>query len=219
TGEPSVSLEFNDEGKDLFGEITKRNIGKPVGIFLDGEAISTPTVNEEITGGQAMISGMFSVKEAKDLVRRLNAGALPVPVTLESQQSVGASLGQESLDKSLMAGLMGFVIVALFMLLYYRLPGLIAIVALDPYTGVPPALDQIVAVPPPRAGIAGFLLSGGMAVDANLLTSERVKEVLLAGRPLGSAIDEGFKRAWNSIRDSNFAALLTCAILFYPSSS
>lgn len=219
SGEPVVSLEFNDEGGDLFAEITKRNVGKPVAIFLDGEAISTPNVNEEITGGQAVISGNFTVKEAKDLVRRLNAGALPVPVTLESQQTVGASLGKESLDKSLQAGLMGFLIVALFMLLYYRLPGIIAILALCLYTVINLALYKLFSVTLSLPGIAGFILSVGMAVDANILIFERVKEELHAGRTLSSAIDEGFKRAWNSIRDSNFTTLISCAILFYTSSS
>jgi preprotein translocase subunit SecD len=152
-------------------------------------------------------------------VRRLNAGALPVPIELESQQSVGASLGQESLDASLRAGLIGFLIVALFMLLYYRLPGLIAIFALCLYAAMNLALYKLIPVTLSLSGIAGFILSVGMAVDANVLIFERMKEELLRGRPLQSAIDEGFKRAWNSIRDSNFTTLISCAILFYTSSS
>ncbi|HSD12504.1 MAG TPA: protein translocase subunit SecD [Patescibacteria group bacterium] len=219
TNEPQVSLEFNDEGKKLFADITERNVGKPVGIFLDGNPISVPTVQEAIREGQAVISGNFTIKEAKDLVRRLNAGALPVPITLESQQSVGASLGQESLDKSLYAGLLGFMIVALFMLLYYRLPGIIAILALCLYTAMNLALYKLIPVTLSLSGIAGFILSVGMAVDANVLIFERMKEELLRGRTLQSAIDEGFKRAWNSIRDSNFTTLISCAILFYTSSS
>ncbi len=219
TNEPQVSLEFNDEGKKLFAEITERNVGKPVGIFLDGNPISVPTVQEAIREGQAVISGNFTIKEAKDLVRRLNAGALPVPITLESQQSVGASLGQESLDMSLRAGLIGFLIVALFMLLYYRLPGVIAILALGLYTAMNLALYKLIPVTLSLSGIAGFILSVGMAVDANVLIFERMKEELLRGRTLQSAIDEGFRRAWNSIRDSNFTTLISCAILFYTSSS
>ncbi len=219
TNEPQVSLEFNDEGKKLFGEITTRNVGKPVGIFLDGKPISTPNVNEAITGGSAVISGNFTIAEAKDLVRRMNAGALPVPITLESQQSVGASLGKDSLDKSLHAGLIGFLIVALFMLMYYRLPGLIAIFALCLYAAMNLSLYKLVPVTLSLSGIAGFILSVGMAVDANVLIFERMKEELKRGRTLGSAIDEGFKRAWNSIRDSNFTTLISCVILFYTSSS
>ncbi len=219
TNEPQVGIEFNDEGKKLFADITSRSVGKPVAIYLDGQPISIPTVNEPIRDGNAVISGNFTIPEAKLLVRRLNAGALPVPVTLESQQSVGASLGKESLDSSLKAGLMGFLIVAIFMLLYYRLPGLIAIIALALYSAVNLALFKLIPVTLSLSGIAGFILSVGMAVDANVLIFERMKEELLRGRTLGSAIDEGFKRAWNSIRDSNFTSLISCTILFYTSSS
>lgn len=219
TNEPQVGLEFNDEGSDLFAAITARNIGRPVAIFLDGEAISVPTVNEEITGGSAVISGSFNIQESKLLARRLNAGALPVPINLESQQSVGASLGQDSLTKSLYAGLLGFLVVALFMLAYYRLPGLIAIIALTLYTAINLALYKVIPVTLTLSGIAGFILSVGMAVDANILIFERLKEELIRGRTLGSAIDEGFRRAWLSIRDSNFTTLISCSILFYTSSS
>ena len=219
TGEPQVGLEFNDEGKKLFGDITERNVGKPVAIFLDGQALSEPVVQEPIRDGSAVISGNFTINDAKLLVRRLNAGALPVPIKLESQQSVGASLGQDSLDASLKAGLIGFAAVALFMLLYYRLPGLIAILALLLYSSINLALYKAIPVTLSLSGIAGFILSVGMAVDANILIFERMREELLRGRPLGSAIDEGFRRAWLSIRDSNFTTLISCAILFYTSSS
>ncbi len=219
TNEPQVGIEFNDEGKKLFADITTQNVGKPVGIFLDGQAISVPTVQEAITDGSAVISGKFTIAEAKTLAQRLNAGALPVPIALESQQSVGASLGRESLDMSLRAGLIGFLIVACFMLLYYRLPGAIAILALSLYTAINLALYKLLHVTLSLSGIAGFILSVGMAVDANVLIFERMKEELLRGRTLGSAIDEGFKRAWNSIRDSNFTTLISCGILFYTSSS
>ncbi len=219
TGEPHVSIEFNEDGKTLFAEITKRNVGKPVAIFLDGEPLSIPTVQDEITEGSAIITGSFSINEAKLLARRLNAGALPVPITLESQTSVGASLGQESLDSSLRAGIIGFIVVALFMLFYYRLPGLIAVIALLLYTAVNLAIFKVTKVTLTLSGIAGFILSVGMAVDANVLIFERLKEELLRGRTLKSAIDEGFRRAWLSIRDSNFTTLLTCFILYFTSSS
>jgi protein-export membrane protein SecD len=219
TGEAQVGLEFNEEGGKLFGEITERNVGRPVAIFLDGQPLSTPTVQEAIKEGKAVITGKFTVQEAKLLARRLNAGALPVPITLESQQSVGASLGADSLEKSLLAGLIGFCVLAGFMLLYYRLPGVIAIVALLLYTAINLALYKIFKITLTLSGIAGFILSVGMAVDANILIFERMKEELKRGRTLGSAIDEGFKRAWLSIRDSNLTTLISCAILFYTSSS
>lgn len=216
---PQVSLEFNDEGKTLFADITKRNTGKLVAIFLDGEPISVPRVNEPILDGKAVITGNFTNAEAKILVQRLNAGALPVPITLLSQQTVGASLGKESLDASLRAGFIGFLIVAGFMLLYYRLPGLIAILALLLYATINLAIYKLTPITLSLSGIAGFILSVGMAVDANILIFERMKEELLRGKPLGAAMEEGFKRAWNSIRDSNFTTLISCAILFYTSSS
>jgi len=219
TNEPQVGLEFNDEGRELFAQITERNVGKPVAIFLDGQPISVPTVNEIITGGEAVITGSFTIPEAKLLARRLNAGALPVPIHLETQQSVGATLGNESLVASLKAGLIGFLIVALFMLLYYRLPGLVAIIALSIYTAINLALYKLIPVTLTLSGIAGFILSVGMAVDANILIFERLKEELRRGRTLQSAIEEGFRRAWLSIRDSNLTTLISCTILFYTSSS
>jgi protein-export membrane protein SecD len=219
TGEPQVGLEFNDDGKTLFGDITERNVGKPVAIFLDGQPISIPNVKEKISEGSAVITGDFTINEAKLLVRRLNAGALPVPIALESQQSVGASLGSDSLDKSLYAGLIGFLLLIVFMVLYYRLPGLIAVLALGLYTAVNLALYKIIPVTLTLSGIAGFILSVGMAVDANILIFERLKEELMRGRSLQSAVDEGFKRAWLSIRDSNFTTLLSCTILYFTSSS
>ena len=219
TGEPHVALEFNEDGKGLFADITERNVGQPVAIFLDGSPISVPTVNEPIFEGSAIITGSFTIQEAKILARRLNAGALPVPIFLETQTSVGASLGQESLAASLKAGLIGFVIVAAFMLLYYRLPGLIAVLALLLYTATNLAVFKLMGVTLTLSGIAGFILSVGMAVDANILIFERLKEELRRGRTMQSAIDEGFRRAWNSIRDSNFTTLISCTILYFTSSS
>ncbi len=215
TNEPQVQLEFNSEGSDLFAEITGRNIGRVVGIFLDGEPISLPTVNEKITGGSAVISGRFSLDEAKILARRLNAGALPVPIELVSQQTVGATLGHESLQLSLEAALLGLILVALFMIIYYRLPGLVSVLALLIYGILVLAVFKLIPVTLTLAGIAGFILSLGMAVDANVLIFERMKEELKEGKPLGSSVEEGFRRAWPSIRDGNFSTLITCVILYW----
>lgn len=219
TNAPQVGLEFNDEGKKLFGEITSRNVGKPVAIFLDGEAISVPTVQEAITDGKAVISGSFTIPEAKLLAQRLNAGALPVPINLVSQETIGAALGAESVEKSLIAGLIGFLAVVIFMILYYRLPGLLSALALFFYAVLVLALFKLIPVTLTLAGIAGFVLSVGMAVDANVLIFERMKEELRLGKPLGSAIDEGFKRAWPSIRDGNLTTLISCLVLFWFSTS
>ncbi|MEK7516348.1 MAG: protein translocase subunit SecD, partial [Patescibacteria group bacterium] len=219
TGEPQVSLNFNSEGKALFAEITTRNVGKLLAIFLDGQPISIPRVSEPITGGSAIVSGTFDIREAKLLAQRLNAGALPVPITLVSQQTVGASLGKSSLDRSLFAGLIGFAIVALFMVLYYRLPGLLAVGALVSYATLLLALFKFIPVTLTLAGIAGFILSIGMAVDANVLIFERLKEELRLKKTIGLAVDEAFRRAWPSIRDGNLTTLLSCAVLFWFSES
>ena len=219
TGGVEVGLEFDGEGKDLFGEITERNVGKPVGIFLDGFVISAPKVNEKISQGRAVITGNFNLNEAKELVQRLNAGALPVPIKLISQQTVGATLGKESLDKSLYAGIIGLIILALFMIIYYRLPGLLAVLALAVYATTILAIFEAWPVTLTLSGIAGFILSIGMAVDANVLIFERTKEELKDGQTLSPAIETGFKRAWSSIRDSNFSSLITCIILIYFGSS
>ncbi len=216
---PEVSLEFDGEGSKLFEDITGRNVGKPVAIFLDGYPISAPTVNEKITGGRAVISGNFNIAEAKLLAQRLNAGALPVPITLISQETVGASLGHISVTNSLKAGIIGLILVALFMILYYRLPGLLAVISLGIYGILVLAVFKIWPVTLTLAGMAGFILSIGMAVDANVLIFERLKEELRAGKSLAQAIEEGFKRAWPSIRDGNFSTLITCFILIQFSTS
>ncbi|MEW6610683.1 MAG: protein translocase subunit SecD [Patescibacteria group bacterium] len=219
TGEPNVSLEFNDEGSRLFAELTGANIGKPIAIFLDGQPISVPTVQEKIEGGNAVITGRFNIKEARTLTERLNAGALPVPIHLIAQTTVGPTLGLASLNQSLRAGIIGILIVILFMILYYRLPGLIASFVLLLYASLVLALFKLIPVTLTLAGIAGFILSVGMAVDANILIFERLKEELKVGRDLSTAVEEGFKRAWTSIRDSNFSSLITCAILMWFGSS
>ncbi len=215
TYEPHIVLNFNDEGKELFADISERNIGKRVAIYLDGYPISIPVVQEAITGGKAQITGNFTLDEAKQLVQRLNAGALPVPITLISQQSVGASLGEISLGKSLRAAVIGLMAVALFMIIYYRLPGLLAVFALIIYTIIVLAVFKLIPVTLTLAGIAGFILSIGMAVDANVLIFERMKEELRSGKSFGSGIDDGFKRAWPSIRDGNISTLITAIILFW----
>jgi protein-export membrane protein SecD len=214
TGNVQIGLEFNAEGKDMFAEITARNIGKPVGIFLDGEPITVPTVNEKIRDGSAVITGNFTLPEAKQLSQRLNAGALPVPVKLISQQTVGATLGKISLEKSLFAGLIGLIILDLFMIVYYRLPGLLAVIALAIYSSISLAIFELIPVTLTLSGIAGFILSVGMAVDANVLIFERFKEEIRDGKILSIAIEEGFQRAWPSIRDSNVSSLITCFILY-----
>lgn len=214
TGAPLVILQFNEEGTALFSDLTKENVGKVIGIFLDGEAITTPVVNEPIYGGEATISGNFTIAEAKLLVQRLNAGALPVPIEVVSQQTIGPTLGAESLDFSVKAGLVGFLLVALFMVLYYRLAGVIAIVSLAVYSILNLALFKSFGVTITLSGIAGFIFSLGIAVDANVLIFERLKEELRSGRDLSSAVEEAFRRAWPSIRDGNATTLIATAILF-----
>lgn len=213
TQRPEVTLEFNSEGTELFGEITQRNLGRPVAIFLDGEPISTPTVQSQITNGTAVISGQFSIAEARLLAQRLNAGALPVPIELISQQTVGATLGQESVERSLEAGIIGLILVSIFMVLYYRLMGVAAVLALAFYGLVVLSIFKLIPVTLTLAGMAGFILSLGMAVDANVLIFERLKEELKKDKTIRAAINEGFKRAWPSILDGNVSTLITCFIL------
>jgi protein-export membrane protein SecD len=250
-----VSLEFNDEGKELFAKITSENLQKPVAIVLDGEIISAPVVQSAITDGKAIISGNFTTEQAKILVRRLNSGALPVPIELISQQSVGASLGKVSVHKSLIAGFIGLLTVIIFMIGYYRFPGFLASISLLIYTllafavfkigisfsavvlvglffflaltvnskfGILALLSYLIlvlsgGVSPVTltlAGIAGFILSVGMAVDANILIFERLREEIRSGKTIEKALDDGFSRAWLSIRDSNVSSLITCLILY-----
>ncbi len=211
---PEVSLEFDGEGADMFAAVTERNVGKPVAIYLDGEPISVPNVNEKIMGGRAVISGKFNIQEAKDLAQRLNAGALPVPIKIVNQQTVGASLGQESLQASLKAGLYGVIFIIVFMILYYRLPGLFSVFSLLAYGFMVLALFKLFSVTLTLSGIAGFVLSIGMAVDANVLIFERLKEELRKGKPGSLALRDAFDRAWPSIRDGNLSTILTCLVLY-----
>jgi protein-export membrane protein SecD len=218
-GSAQVSLQFDDAGAKLFEDITSRNVGKQVAIFLDNYPISVPTVNEKISGGKAVISGNFTIDEAKLLVQRLNAGALPAPIELISQETVGASLGKDSVDKSLFAAIIGLVIIILFLLIFYRLPGLLASIALLIYGVLILAVFKIWPVTLTLPGLAGFVMSLGMAVDANILIFERIKEELRVGKPLTLSMSEGFRRAWPSIRDGNFSTLITCFILIQFSTS
>ncbi len=219
TGKPHVTLQFDNEGADLFADITSRNVGKLVAIFLDGEAISVPQVNDAIYGGTAVITGDFTIEEAKLLAQRLNAGALPVPVKLLSQETVGPTLGQASLDRSIQATLFGFALVALFMIVIYRLPGVLAVLALLLYAMLNITSYRLFGVTVSLSGIAGLVLSIGIAVDANVLIFERMRDEFRSGRDLRSAIDEGFRRAWAPIRDGHLTTLISAAVLYSFSSS
>lgn len=216
---PQVELEFSPEGGKKFAAITKRNVGKPLAIFLDENPVSAPVVNQEIIGGRAVINGNFGVEEAKQLSVQLNAGALPVPIKIVEQRSIGASLGQESINKSLIAAVFGIITVMIFMAFYYGRLGLIANLALIIYSIFVLAIFKtgLLLIPPVTltlAGIAAFILSIGMAVDANILIFERMKEERREGKSQKQAIDLGFKRAWSSIRDSNISSLMTAVILY-----
>lgn len=214
TMQPKVSLQFNDEGSKLFEEMTKANVGKTIAIFLDGSPISTPRVNEPITGGQAVISGNFTPQEAKLLVGRLNSGALPVPIELISTQTIGASLGDIAVQDGIKAGLIGFILVAIFLIAWYRLPGIIAAIALLVYVLIMFSIFKIIPITLTAAGIAGFIISIGTAVDGNILIFERIKEELRGGKTVKDAIETGYSRAWFSIRDANIASIISGVVLY-----
>jgi len=214
TYQPLVSLQFNEEGAKIFEEITSRNVGKLLAIYVDGLPISAPVVQEVIAGGKAQISGKFTVDEAKALSRNLNAGALPVPIKLVSQQTVGPTLGKISLEQSLKAGILGFLAVIIFMILFYRLPGIFASLALGIYITLILALFKLIPVTLTLAGIGGVILSLGMAVDANVLIFSRLREELKTGKSFPQGLEDGFNRAWPAIRDGNLTTLLVAAILF-----
>ena len=215
SGEPVVSIVFNEEGATLFEKITRENTGKSLAIFLDGQMISSPRINEAITGGKAIISGGFDANEAKILAQNLSFGALPVPIELASTQTIGGALGEKALGAGVHAGVLGFVLLSIFMILWYRVPGIVAVVALFIYVVLMLALFQLVPVVITAAGIAGLILSVGLAVDANVLIAERIKEELIAGKDVQHAISEGFARAWLAIRDSNIAHIIAAVVLFW----
>lgn len=215
TRTPLVELQFDDAGSKLFAELTKAHIGEQVAIFLDGAPISAPVVQQEIEGGKAVISGNFSVEEGKLLVGRLNSGALPVPITLSGTNVVDATLGSSAVAAGVKSSVVGFALVALFMILWYRVPGIAAALALVAYSIMMLALFKFIPVTLTAAGIAGFIISVGLAVDANVLVFERMKEEIRGGKSLRDAVELGFARAWTSIRDSHIAAIIVSIILFW----
>lgn len=229
TSQPQIQLQFTEEGTELFEEITERNTGKPLAIFLDGMSIVdtdgdneitfndfyAPIVQGKITGGRAVITGNMNISKAKEIIRRLNSGALPVPIKLISQQTVGPTLGAISLQKSLNAGIIGALAIILFMILFYRLPGVLASLALGIYLVLILSIFKLIPVTLTLAGIGGFVLSIGMAVDANILIFSRMREELREGKDLVISIEEGVRRAWPSIRDGNVTTILVSLILFF----
>lgn len=219
TGEYVISFTLNEKGTQIFGDHTTKSTGAYLAIVLDGAVISSPTIREPITSGTGQISGQFTADSANQLALQLRYGALPVPLKVVNTRTIGPTLGQDSVRLSQNAGLIGFFTVALFMILYYRLPGIVAVMALAMYSAITFALFKIIPVTLTLPGIAGFVLSVGVAVDANILIFERMKEELRGGRRLAKALDEGFGRAWPSIRDSNISSLITCAILYWFGSS
>lgn len=219
SGQPTVNITFNSDGRDLFAKITREHKGEILAIFLDGQVISSPVIRDEIKDGKAVISGGFTADQAKSLVRDLNYGALPVPIELVSTQTVGASLGADAKNSGVKAGIVGFVILVAFLILWYRLPGFVASVSLVAYIIISLAVFKLIPVTFTAAGIAGFILSIGMAVDANVLIFERLKEELKKGRSVNDSLHEGFSRAWLSIRDSNISSIITAVILFWLGTS
>lgn len=217
--QPVVSIRFDNSGREKFRTLTRDNLNKQIAIVLDNMIVSAPTVNEEITSGEAIISGSKEINEAQELSKRLNEGMLPVPATLIGQQNVGATLGRESLTTSIVAGLFGLFLVFIFMLSYYGFLGIVSFLSLIIYVIVTLAIYKVIPVTLTLSGIAGFILSVGMAVDANVLTFERLKEELKFGKKPNLAIIDGFKRSWSSIRDGNITTILVCIILFYTASS
>lgn len=218
SGEPTVSVDFNGEGSDLFASLTKENVGVEMGIFLDKVLISSPVIRQEIIGGTAQISGGFTAEEARDLAQDLSLGALPLPIEIIETQSVGASLGQETLNKSVSAFSVTMIAIIIFLIIWYRLPGLLAGISLIIYVLITFSIFKLIPVTLTSSGLAGFILSLGMAVDANILIFERIKEELRRGeQPFQDAIGEGFKRAWLPIRDGNLSSIISALVLYWLS--
>ena len=219
TGAAVIGLEFNKDGGELFAQITREHKGEILAILLDGAILSTPVIVDEISNGKAQITGSFTPEEAKNLVRNLNYGALPVPITLATSQTMGATLGEIALNSGVRAGIVGLVILSLFLIFWYRLPGLISVVALVFYIILSLVIFKLIPVTLSAAGLAGFILSIGMAVDANVLIFERMKEELKKNKSISEALHEGFSRAWLSIRDSNISSIITAIVLFWLGTS
>lgn len=211
---PIISLQFDDEGAKIFEELTSRNIGKPLAIHIDEILISAPVVQEPIRGGNAQITGQFTTEEVRELARNLSAGALPAPITLISQQSVGPTLGKISLEQSLKAGILGFLAIIIFMILFYRLPGILAGLVLTIYAVLVLSVFKLIPITLTLAGIGGFILSIGMAIDANILIFSRMREELKSGKSFSQSLEDGFNRAWPAIRDGNLTTLIVAVILF-----
>lgn len=212
--QPTVGLKFNEEGAKMFEKITGENVGKRIAIFLDGEMIQSPVVNQKISGGQAVISGSFTPIEARNLVNNLNHGALPVPITPISTDVIGPTLGVEAVHAGLMAGLIGLLAISVLLIIWYRIPGFLATITLGIYGIGMLVLFKLIPVTLTSAGIAGFIISLGMAVDANILIFERMREEMHSGKSIPEAIRDGFDRAWNAIRDGNVSSIISAVALF-----
>ncbi|MCA9387702.1 MAG: protein translocase subunit SecD [Candidatus Andersenbacteria bacterium] len=213
TQEAVVLLEFDEQGRELFAQMTRDYLGQPFAIFLDDVLISAPIIQSEIVSGEAQISGNFTVEEARELARNLSTGALPVKIELLTQTNVGASLGEASVEASFLAGVIGLLLVAIFMILYYRWPGVLAVLALVIYAMVSLSIFKLLGVTMTLAGVAGFILSIGLAVDANVLIFEHMREELRKGHTLKRSVEDGFTNAWVAIRDSNVSTLITAFLL------
>lgn len=218
-GEPQVLLNFDSKGAKLFEKITSTHVGQTLAIFLDGQPISTPVIQQAIPGGTAVISGRFTLKQARSLVQNLNFGALPVPISLESSSSVGPTLGAAAIHDGLVAGTVGFILIVLFMFLWYRLLGIVAVAALSGYLALVLSIMKIIPITLTASGIAGLILSIGMAVDANVLIFERIKEELREGKGVREATHIGFSRAWPAIRDGHVTMLISSVVLFWLGTS
>lgn len=215
SGKFQVAFELTPEGTQTFKEFTTTHVGDTLAIVLDNKIISAPNIQEPITDGSGVISGNFTLESSNTLAIQLRYGSLPIPLKVVEVRTVGPTLGQDSLQKSLVAGLIGFIIVIMFMALYYRLPGVVADISIIIYALFAFAIFRFIPVTLTLPGIAGFLLSTGSALDANILIFERIKEELRAGKSVTASVELGWKRAWPSIRDSNIATLITCGILFW----
>lgn len=216
TGQPTIGLVFDDEGKNIFAKLTTDHVNQAMAIFVDGIPVTIPRISTPILDGQAVITGDFTVESAKQLAIQLNAGALPVPITVLEQKTIGASLGEASVQQSVKAGLIGLLVVAIFMITIYGFRGVVATLALLIYAALTLAIYKLIGVTLTLPGVAGLLLSIGMAVDANILIFERMKEELRVGQPLERAMELGFGRAWDSIKDANFTTIMTSLVLINP---
>ena len=215
TNTPAVTVNFNSEGAKLFADLTKNNVGNLLGIFLDGEVLSTPVIREPIFGGATQITGSFTLEEAKVFARDLNFGALPVPIEISETQTVSASLGENTIEKAFFAGVLSIVLIILLLTIIYRLSGFLAGIALFGYTIIIISIFKFMPIVLTAAGIAGIIMSLGLAVDANVLIFERIREELKEGKQFKEALSLGFSRAWSSIKDANISTFLIALLLFW----